>query len=135
VNYFFVSLGLPELRGSLRGEANIMKSLSGVEKIIFRELIVAFLTTGGLEEGATSGSDDRAKTLFYPSAPANGWPCGAEPIESDGVDELVEIRGGLFCDRTNLHLGAGHLGGPFSHSLFWFLDGILFVLGWNWWIL
>src|SRR6266446_4606058 len=43
---YLVSLGLPELRGWLRGEANIMKSLSGVEKIIFRALIVAFLTIG-----------------------------------------------------------------------------------------
>jgi hypothetical protein len=44
--FFLVSLGMPELRGSLRGEANIMKSLSWPEKIIFRTLVVTFLTIG-----------------------------------------------------------------------------------------
>jgi len=45
-----------------------------------------------LEQPTTIGRDGVAKTLSYPSTPANGWACGAEPITSDDVDELVGIR-------------------------------------------
>jgi hypothetical protein len=132
---YFVSFGLPELKGFVRGEAKHHEVFSrGGENHL--PCVGYYISDDQcLEQRATIGRHSIAKALFYPSAPTNGRPRGAEPVESDGDDELVGIRSGFFQDGATLYFSARHLGGPLSHSLLWFLDGILFILGWYWWIL